>query len=702
MEKKNWRRILSVTTALFLCAGGVQAGRAEGKSPAGERANKAWLNTDIDGSITEETTARIQDDFNLAANKEYILKLKIPAGKTQNGGFYEVGGIVEGLRVEAMKDESATGHDAELVKKYYGLLSDWETRDREGTAPAMKYINEIREISTLQEMTAWFADREKGGLFSFCLPSRVGGNFGCLFSLSIAVSRDDPSGRVLSVDPMGISLEDAAEYRNMTENGRIKNEAYTASRRFVLSRMGFTEEEAERMINNTFRLETMLSEHMLSVEELNDPANIRRIWNPMDFAGVCEAAGSFPAGEILKGWGLSEDVTFNLAEPEYMKALGSIYTEENLELFRDYTVVRMADEWCGYLDRETRDGATAAANKAKGIEGRAEDDVLAMQTTLRHLPVPLDNLYIRRNCTPELREEITGIIHDVVRIYRTMLEGETWLTEETRKKAVEKLDAMTVRSVYPDKLEAWDDLEFRDAGEGGNLLEATITADRYFRDRVLALLKQKVDKTVWNRYEMPVSDSNAYYSPEDNSINILAGILNGIVYQPEYTYEQKLGTVGVIIGHEISHAFDPSGSQYDKDGALKSWWTEEDKKAFEQRAAKLISYYDSIEPIEGMKYSGRLVQDEAVADLGGMKAVLLLAAEKKDFNYEEFFLAYGKFWAVKRLRSEEINKMKTDVHPLAYLRTNVTVMQFDEFQKQFGVQPGDGMYLAPEERISVW
>ena len=221
-------------------------------------------------------------------------------------------------------------------------------------------------------------------------------------------------------------------------------------------------------------------------------------------------------------------------------------------------------------------------------------------------------------------------------------------------------------------------------------------------DRVLATANEKVDKDKWNRYIMPISTANAFYEPTDNSINMLAGALDGVVYQSDFTYEQKLGGIGVVIGHEISHAFDPYGAQYDKDGRFNSWWTDADKSAFDERSAKLIAFYDALEPVDDMEYSGQLVQAEAVADMGGMKCALRVAADKDAFDYAEFFGSFANVWATKRLKSDEINRLKTDGHPLDYLRANVTVMQFDEFQACYDVKPGDGMYLAPEDRINVW
>lgn len=691
MESRYIRKIISVTclllAALLFCA------------PALADAN-AWLNTDIDGAVTEDTlVARPQDDFNLAMNRDYLLGLVIPEGNTGVGGFNSLRQIINQMRLDAIQDETLTGHDAELVRRYYNLLMDWDARDALGVEPAMPYVNELLSIDSLEAMTAWFAGKDRGGLTAFASEGGTGGSGGCLFAYNMSTSADDPTARVLTISPVGLSLGDPAEYKELSENGRVTKEAVTASWTALLNHLGFSEAETAKMIENTFALEALLAAQQADLEAHKNPANIASFRNPTDLAGIEAMCGTFPAGEILKGWGMDQVSQYNVTEPDYLKALEGIYTEENLGLLRDWLTVHTVEQWADYLDKATRDDVKAAHNGAMGIQGTESDEILAVSTIFQDLGIPADNLYIAKYCTPQLRDEILEIIDAVIAEYHTMLAEETWLTEDTRGKAIEKLDNLAVRAVYPDDLDPWDDLEFQ---ADGSLLEAALTAWQYARDKELSKINEPVDRSKWNRFIMPTSTGNAFYDPADNSINILAGILNGVIYQSDYSYEQKLGIIGVIIGHEISHAFDPAGSQYDKDGRFASWWTEEDKTAFDARAKKLIDYYDNLVLFDGIKYSGTRVQGEAIADMGGMKCALRVGAGVEGFDNQKFFEAYAKVWAVKVVKSTELSRAQTNEHPLSYLRTNVTVMQFDEFQKAFDVKEGDGMYLAPEDRICVW
>jgi len=664
-----------------------------GCAPAMAEAS-AWLNTDIVGTVTADTPeARPQDDFNLAMNRENILNLEIPDGYMGIGGLSSARYVVDQRHLEAILDQSLTGHDAELVHQYYNLLMDWDTRNALGVEPAMPYVNAMRAIDSLEDMTAWFADPDRGGLSAF------EGNGGCLFSYGAGISSDDPTARVLSISPMSLSLGDAAEYKELSENGKAFKARMTARWSIVLDHLGFSEAEATQMIDNTFAFEALMAARQLDLEAKRDPANLSSFWNPTDLAGVEEMCGAFPVGEILKGWGADQANVYNVRQPEYMKALAGLYTEENLDLMRDWLTVRTVAAWPGYLDQATRDDTNAAEDAVTGVQGVEPDETLAMQHVYNDLPIPADNVYIAKYCTPQLRDDVRELIDAIIADYRKMLMEEDWLTEATRQKAIEKLDNIVIRCVYPDTLETWDGLEFP---ADGNLLEAYLATSRYARDRDLRRVNEPVDRNEWDRSMMPTSTTNAFYYPSDNSINIMAGILADCIYQDDYSYEEKLGTIGAIIGHEISHAFDPSGAQYDKDGRLESWWTDADKTAFDARAKKLVDYYDGLTVVDNIQYSGTLVQGEAVADMGGMKAVLHIAAGIEGFDYQKFFEAYSRIWNCVFVKFAEVYYAKVDPHPLCYLRINVTVSQFDEFQKAFDVQPGDGMYVAPEDRICVW
>jgi putative endopeptidase len=195
---------------------------------------------------------------------------------------------------------------------------------------------------------------------------------------------------------------------------------------------------------------------------------------------------------------------------------------------------------------------------------------------------------------------------------------------------------------------------------------------------------------------------NGKYNPFQNDITITAGILGGEYYNEDMSYEQMLGGIGMIIGHEITHAFDNKGARYDKNGALANWWTDEDYAAFQSRAEKLVDWYDGFIPCQGIQYSGQQVQREVIADLGSMKCMLSIARQKENFDYDAFFRQWARALREKSTLEMVREKALYDSYPLEYIRIDATLAQFEEFVDFYGIKDGDGMYIAPEDRLEIW
>ena len=206
------------------------------------------------------------------------------------------------------------------------------------------------------------------------------------------------------------------------------------------------------------------------------------------------------------------------------------------------------------------------------------------------------------------------------------------------------------------------------------------------------------DKEKWGSAPHVV---NCFYNPMSNSIYIMGAFARGGMYDSGMSDEELYGTVGAVIGHEISHAFDSTGAQFDKNGDMISWWTEEDYEKFLERNEKMAAYYNAMHPWEGQDFRGSIMTGEACADMAGIKVMLLLAAEKPDFDYDLFFRTYAGVWLMKDTLQSAYSRI-TDTHPMGYLRVNATLQQYDEFLDFYGISEGDGMYLPPEERVAIW
>ena len=309
---------------------------------------------------------------------------------------------------------------------------------------------------------------------------------------------------------------------------------------------------------------------------------------------------------------------------------------------------------------------------------------------------PLTQLVAEKVDSARMKSDVEEMCANIIREYHGIINRQEWLSDETKAKAIEKIDSMTVRTLFPDKYSDLSGLSFEGLSYYGvfqKLIDTSIAAN-------LDSIRNPGQVDFW-----PASPllTNAFYSPDDNSINICYGIMGGACYSADAEPELNYGAIGTVIGHEISHAFDPQGALFDKEGNMSSWWTDEDFAAFNKRIDKMVDYFNNMVAFDGLHMNGPMVKGEVSADVTGLKASLeTLLAVKPDADLETFYRQYASLWASKNKPGYDYYCLKTDEHPLGYQRVNVSVMQNESFFETFGIREGDKMYMAPEDRIAIW
>ncbi|MBR3739034.1 MAG: M13 family metallopeptidase [Clostridia bacterium] len=655
----------------------------------GESAIYSWINSDVEGNAGLLTPARLKDDFHLAVNKQWLLLTKVPHGGTEASAFAEQSSLVMERKMELMLDDTLTGPDAALVRTLYELTMDWDTRNALGMEPLRPYVEDIENIQTLADLAYYLTT----DLNVFELdPS----------SYDVIADLKNPDRYVAILEPVPLILGDSAEYTARTDYGDMLYEIASRSTLLMLKNLGYAEETAQAVFNGAMAFDEKLARSIQPYADHYASDYLQSILHYYSREELSALCGDYPIMGILNLTAIGQSETFLVTEPEFFRAVGEMYTEENVALFRNWLLYFLVNYAGRMLDRDTYDALEAIEAEVFGVQGLPGDIDIAYRTLTAFLPVPMDNLYIQNCCTVEEKQEILNIADEVIGHYRSMLLNEVWLSPQTREKAVEKLEKLHVNAVYPDELGDWSDLRIRSREEGGTLMEALITLYHFSTDLICDRVNQPVIRGRWNQLYAPASVANASYSITENTMTIFAGILGGVFYDPDMTYEEKLGGIGMVIAHEISHAFDDDGANYDAEGCLNNWWEPEDYAAFRARAGKLSAYYDGYEPYPGGTYSGMQVQGEAIADMTSMKCMLAIASTREGFDYNAFFRQFASVWRTKMLRSALTVTLATDPHPLGCLRTNVTVQQFEEFYNTYDIRPGDGMYLAPEDRIAVW
>ncbi len=650
-------------------------------------AKREWFNSIIVHAVRDaDYKPDLREDFYVNTNHDWLVSAELKPGRVVNGNFMELQDAVDAAVRAMMTDKNLKGHDAELIQTLYKLWLDWDARNAElenNLKIIKNYLLSVENIKDIKDLNAYFQSEE-------CL---MHGNFIANFSLGI--DNDDSSYYNIELYPTGLSLGDSAEYKELSANGARDKKQSEAIALYMLNKLGYDKAQAEKIINNAFEFEKNIAEYMMTINERNSPDALKKLYsNPIKLEDLKTLSPVFPFYEILAAHKVFSE-RINLQEFKWLDGLNKLYNNNNLENIKAYLIRNIASRYMGRLDENSYRELQKISRERNGIKQSKPDEYLAADFVHGRLPSAISKIYAEKYIAPETKAEVTQIINDAIAYYKEMLSGEDWLSEETKAKAIEKLEAITPRVAYPDKWEDYSKLDFKNlsyfnAIESLNKFNLQVN----FYDK----LNAKVDRERWGE---DIAVVNAYYLPNHNEIQIIGGILSGDFYRPDMSYEEKLGGIGFVIGHELSHAFDTNGAQFDKNGSIKDWWTEQDYKTFKARADKLINYLNNIQ-VDGKAYNGELVQTETIADTAGIKAMLGIAAKHKDFDYDKFFRAAANIWKGVMTRERQDMLLKFDVHALYYLRVNAVLQQFDEFNNFYKLKPGDKMYLAPEDRALVW
>lgn len=654
----------------------------EEQTPVGEK----WLNSDILGVVTENTRVSEKDDFAAAVNQEWLSQAKIPDGYSYYGASAECEELLKDRKLELIGNSSIQSHNEDLVTQLYQMATDWEKRNVIGISAAKPYIDVIQKIGSVENLTEYLSDAEKNL------------NPGILGQIYMGTMAQDSSRYMVGISQMEYLYPYPDDYQELSAYGKQVEKAYRQITIYVLQKFGWTEEEAEAAYESCIDFERSVLQYAYTEEELSSPELVQMVSNECTWEELEKQQGNFPLTRILEGLGYDGSDVYNVADPKLFQHMGDFYNAENLDRIKNYLLVHTSFLLAPRMDQETYEYCVEISNREFGIEGTLSTEEYGYSCVSKYLPYVMDYLYLDQWCTKQMQEDALQMIADFKSAYEEMISNEDWLSEETRKEAIEKLKAVEARAVYPEKRYDYSELELKDCN---TYLDVLRRIEKFEQDREREKINGQVDKAYW---DMESSVCNAYYDPTKNTVVILAGIMLPPLYSEDMGKEEMLASLGATIGHELSHAFDTAGAQYDKDGNLASWWTDRDYQVFQERAQSVVQYMNRITPDNGSGESvnGSRVQGEMIADLGGLKAALQIAAQDETFDYDAFFRMYALQW--REVMSKEIqqNLMATDEHPLNYLRINVVLQQFPEFYDTYDIKPGDGMYLEPEKRIEVW
>ena len=328
------------------------------ETPKIEILDGRWLCTDIDGSVTKDTPAGLKDDFHLYVNKDWFINTPIPAGRRGYGAVEEMNQVLDEQQIALIKDESLTGHDADLVHKLYRLVSDWDYRNNLGVEPAMNWKNAIMSIDSMDTLMSYIYSDEN---LSRYVP----------FQPAVGADMLDPSVNITIIASRELLLKDSEEYTNRTETGELYYELNHKISNYILQRLGFSEKEADDAFENAIALETLLAAYIRPQSAQYSPDYLESLLNYYDREQLAELAGSFPILDMLDAAGYSKGEKFQVQDPEAISSLQDIFTDENVPLIRDWLLVNSMLNAAPLLDQEAYKTVTALENEMQGINERA-------------------------------------------------------------------------------------------------------------------------------------------------------------------------------------------------------------------------------------------------------------------------------------------------------------------------------------------
>ena len=633
-----------------------------------------------------DTTVRIQDDLYQAVNGEWLKTAVIPDDRATTGGFATLAQDVEKIMMadfKAFAEGSKTTDIPEMryAISFYKKVLDIEKRNREGIAPVLPLLEKIKALETVEDLNKVAAELY---LKELNLPINMG----------VTTDMQDATKHSFIILGPSIILPDTTYYTDDNESGKQLLSVYKDMAAKILKYSPLSEDEQKTFIEDTLAYDALIAKKVKSRLEWSE---YYKNYNPMPVDEVAGYVAPFDIKKVLNDlYGDSAPSVLIAYDPKAIKEMSGYFTKENFNLYKHWLYVTTLLSATRCLSLELK---TLGTTYERALTGVVSDPVLekeAYQTVSELYSEPIGIYYGRTYFGEEAKKDIVSLVQKIIDTYKLRIEKNTFLNPATKKQAIKKLSTMVIKMGYPDKVrDIFSKLVF---DENDSYLEAALKICSIKNKDMLDKLNKPVDRTEWL---MPGHMVNACYSPMSNDITFPAAILQKPFYSLSQSVSENLGGIGAVIGHEISHAFDNNGANFDENGNLKNWWLEEDFAAFKALTKDMVEQFDGIE-YHGGKVSGELTVSENIADNGGMGVTLEIMHTLKNADFKAYFMNWARVWC-KKAKEEYIQLLlKSDVHSPAELRANMSPRNFSEWYEAFDVTEKDKMYIAPEKRISIW
>ncbi|OGS74188.1 MAG: endothelin-converting protein [Flavobacteria bacterium RIFCSPLOWO2_12_FULL_35_11] len=649
------------------------------------------------------------NDFFRYVNGAWLDKAEIPADRTSWGSFNELrkktdADVLEILneaiaKKNAPKLKDAQGNltamsDQEKAVNYYESIMDTEKRNSQGINPVLPFLAKIDAVNNLEDLNRLMVESAPYGGVGF-------------YNFYISNDLKNSNRYVGYVSPAGLGLS-RDYYVDQDDNTKLKREKYIAHIAKMLQFYGDSKEIASQNAQRIFNYEYNLAKPRMTKEESRDR---RKSYNPKSIDELTALTSTIHWNAYFTGIGIAKIDTVVVSQPKYMATMDSIIKASSIDDIKLYLKWKAIDGAANMLSDDIEVANWEFYSKElTGAMQQLPRNERALASINGVIGEALGKLYVDKKFPPEAKAKAMEMIKNVMAGYEIRIQKLPWMSDATKQKALEKLHKLTVKIAYPDKWKDYSALVVVGVKDGGSYFQNSMNARKWNFDKNIAKLGNPVDRTEWGMSPQTV---NAYFNATNNEIVFPAAILQPPFYNYLADEAVNYGGIGAVIGHEISHSFDDSGSRFDGDGNLVDWWTTEDLEKFTVLGTKLADQYSAKEALPEVYLNGKYNLGENIGDLGGVNAALEGLElfyktngkpEKIDgFTAEQrFFISWATVWRTKMREDALRNLIKTDPHAPGMFRAYMPLTNVDAFYDAFNIKPEDKMYLKPDDRVKIW
>lgn len=647
-----------------------------------------------------DKTVQPKDNFFRYVNGTWLDKTEIPADKTSWGSAYELLEATDkdalAILAEASKNPKyKSDTDQGKAINLYKTIMDTVGRNKKGLSPLKPYLAKINAVKNTADLQALMIEMHPIGGIGF-------------LGIYIGPDAKNSSRNVVNLGPGSVGLPDRDYYVSEDKDSKEKRDKYVLHVAKMLQLLGENPTQAKADADKILALEVAMSKPRFDRVERRDR---RKSYNPMSIADLQKLTPTIAWKNYMTQIGLAKADSLIVSQPKYMTALETIFKENKVDDWKAYMRWTLLNSKASIVSTSIETANWEFYGKTlRGAVKQRPLDEKALQVVNGATGEALGKLYVEKKFPPEAKMKAEKMIKNIFLAFENRINNLPWMSAETKNKAIAKLQKSQIKIGYPDKWKDFTALTLKSPEEGGSYFENSINISRWSSQEDIDKLYKPVDKTEWYMSPQTV---NAYYNPSYNEIVFPAAILQPPFYNYQADEAVNYGAIGGVIGHEISHGFDDSGSRYDADGNLKDWWTPEDQKQFAALTGALADQYSALQPLPGTFVDGKFTLGENIGDLGGINAAYdgLQIYLKENGNpglidgytpEQRFFISWATIWRTK-MRDEAIkNQVKTDPHSPGMYRGYVPLQNVDAFYQAFDIKAGDGMYIAPEKRVKIW